>query len=546
MAMSGTATMLQHLRRMVLRADGAGMTDGQLLGEFVSSRDAAAFESLLGRHGPMVLGVCRRMLQNTHDAEDAFQATFLVLARKAASVSPAERVGSWLYGVAHTTAVRLRAANARRRARERQVADMPEPQAVRKGPQEDLHRLLDEELARLPEKYRTPIVLCDLEGRARREVARQLGLPEGTLSSRLTTARRMLAKRLTRHGLAVSGGALAMAVSREVASACGPASLVRSTVEAAARAAAGQAATGLISAQVAALTEGVLKAMVLTKLKTVLGVMLVAASLCGAAGLIYQTQAAQQGDAPGTRPKPAGKGHQQKADQTSPPKSDGSLGSIKVRPGPRGYKALFIKTLGVIAEHFEQISYANQYDGRIEAYRMRPLGSRPAVHQHAVVGFETYDDGYLIRVRVSKVVIPEAGPEEVVGRDTRLEQAILEKLNALPAKKDKLPVEEALPDGREHDFGRVKRGTVLEHTFRVVNMSNVPLQLTSVRSSSGCTTGSVERKVLQPGEKGKVKVTVDTGRFLGPKAMMLLLEGTRGQTAERFTFKIKADSVNGQ
>src|SRR5438270_4994798 len=119
MVRSGTATILQHLRGMVLRADGTGMSDGQLLGEFVARRDAAAFESLLGRHGPMVLGVCRRLLPDPHDAEDAFQATFLVLARKAASVRPRERVGSWLYGVARTTAVRLRAANANRRARER-------------------------------------------------------------------------------------------------------------------------------------------------------------------------------------------------------------------------------------------------------------------------------------------------------------------------------------------------------------------------------------------------------------------------------------------
>src|SRR5262249_25504826 len=153
---------------------------------FVSRREAAAFESLVRRHGPMVLGVCRRVLRDPHDAEDAFQAAFLVLARKAAAVSPPGMVGNWLDGVAHTTAVRLRAANARRRARERQVADMPQREAKQEGRQDDLHRLLDEELARLPDKYRVPVVLCDLEGRTRREVARQLELPEGTLSSRLT------------------------------------------------------------------------------------------------------------------------------------------------------------------------------------------------------------------------------------------------------------------------------------------------------------------------------------------------------------------------
>ncbi|MGH7172231.1 MAG: sigma-70 family RNA polymerase sigma factor, partial [Gemmataceae bacterium] len=242
----------------------------------------------------MVLGVCRRILRDPHDADDAFQATFLVLVRKADSVSPREMVGNWLYGVAQTTAVRARAAKAKRRSRERQMVNLPERETVPNDRQDDLHELLDEELARLPDKYRVPIVLCDLEGRTRREVARQLKIPEGTLSSRLTTARQMLAKRLIRHGLAVSGGGLAAALSPSAASACVPVSLVSSTVKAATFAAAGQTATGIISVQVAALTQGVLKAMFLTKLKTIVGGMLVVASLCGAAGLIYPTRAAEQ------------------------------------------------------------------------------------------------------------------------------------------------------------------------------------------------------------------------------------------------------------
>jgi uncharacterized protein (TIGR03067 family) len=206
-------------------------------------------------------------------------------------------VGNWLYGVAQTTAVRARAINAKRRVRERQVADMPEPQAVQKDLQDALRQELDEELARLPDKFRMAIVLCDLEGRTRKEVARQLKIPEGTLSSRLTTARRMLAKRLARHGLAVSGGALAMAVSQGAASACVPAFLVISTVKAAALAAEGQTAKGLLSVQVAALTEGVLKTMFLAKLKTIMGLVLGAAALSGVVGLVYQTRAAERPNA---------------------------------------------------------------------------------------------------------------------------------------------------------------------------------------------------------------------------------------------------------
>src|SRR5262249_9287871 len=155
--------LLEHLHRT-----GGGLTDGQLLGRFLSSRNEAAFAALVRRHGPMVLGVCRRILGDFHDAEDAFQATFLVLARKAASVVKRESLGNWLYGVAYRTALQARVTNARRRARERPMRDMPHPELPPAEPQ-DWRPLLDRELSRLPEKYRAAIVLCDLEGRTRRE-----------------------------------------------------------------------------------------------------------------------------------------------------------------------------------------------------------------------------------------------------------------------------------------------------------------------------------------------------------------------------------------
>ncbi len=160
----------------------------------------------------MVWGVCRRLLSH-HDAEDAFQATFIVLVRKASSIVPREMVGNWLYGVAHQTALQARRTAARRRAREVQVTEMPdtEPQQDRWA---DLQPLLDEELSRLPDHYRAVIVLCDLEGRTRKEVARQLGCPEGTVASRLARARAMLAKRLTQRGVALSAGALAAVLSQ--------------------------------------------------------------------------------------------------------------------------------------------------------------------------------------------------------------------------------------------------------------------------------------------------------------------------------------------
>ncbi len=245
----------------------------------------------------MVWGVCRRVLRNHHDAEDAFQATFLVLVRKAASIASRELLANWLYGVAHQTALKARATAAKRKGRERQVTDMPEPAVTEQDLWRDLQPLLDEELSRLPDKYRVVIVLCDLEGKTRKEAARQLGCPEGTVAGRLARARAMLAKRLAQRGVALSGGALAAVLSQNVASAGVPTAVVCSTIKAATLFAAGQvAAAGAISVKVAALTEGVLKAMFVNKLMKVTAVLLLLAT--AVAGVCFgawtsQTQAAQ-------------------------------------------------------------------------------------------------------------------------------------------------------------------------------------------------------------------------------------------------------------
>ncbi len=274
--------VIRYLRSPLL-LEGADLADGQLLERFVDRRDAAALEVLVRRHGPMVWGVCRRVLQNHHDAEDAFQATFLVLARKAASVRPRAKVGSWLYGVAYQTALKARATRAKRKTRERQVENMPEPAVAESAAGRDLQAVLDHELSRLPEKYRAVIVLCDLEGRTAKEVAQQLGLPQGTVASRLARGRAMLAKRLVRPGVAVTGCSLAGVLSQEAASATVPNSVMISTIKALAVAAAGQAATtGLVSAKVAALSEGVVRGMLLTKLKIAIVIVLgLAVTLAG-------------------------------------------------------------------------------------------------------------------------------------------------------------------------------------------------------------------------------------------------------------------------
>jgi len=275
-------------------------SDGQLMDRFVKNQDERAFEMLLKRHGPMVLGVCRRVLRQTHDVEDAFQATFLVFMRKASSIRSRETVGNWLYGVAFRTALKAKSAAAKRTFKEKQ-ANLMTPQASAAHPGdgwEDVRVVLDEQLERLPDKYRSLIVLCDLEGKPRREVAEKLQLADGTLSSRLATARKLLAQRLTRCGVTFSAGALAAALSQKLASAAVPSALSASSIQAFHALAAGGTTAGVVSSSVAALFEGVLKAMFLTKLKSVAATLLILGVIAG--GLITLAShgaAAQQPEA---------------------------------------------------------------------------------------------------------------------------------------------------------------------------------------------------------------------------------------------------------
>ena len=271
--------VVQHLRKISFQHDGAGLTDGQLLGRFVENRDEAAVAALVRRHGNMVWAVCRRILRDRHDAEDSFQAAFLVLVRKAASIAPREMVANWLYGVARQTALNARSKKAKQRLREKQVSDMPAP-AVRPELWDDLQPILDDELSRLPEKYRSAIVLCDLEGLTRKQAAAQLGCPEGTIASRLATARNRLAQRLRQRGVALTSGVLAAVLAEKTETACAPLAAIHSTIYAASLYVAGQAvASSVISAKVATLTEAVIRTMLLTKLKSMTMLLMMTALL---------------------------------------------------------------------------------------------------------------------------------------------------------------------------------------------------------------------------------------------------------------------------
>jgi RNA polymerase sigma factor (sigma-70 family) len=283
MASGAMDPVVRYLRRVARPRGPVERTDGELLRAFLADRSEVAFEMLVRRHGGMVLGVCRRVLGNLHDAEDAFQATFLVLARKGASVLPREQVGNWLHGVALRTALEARGRRARRRSRELQVIDMPHPSVAPDVDYEALHRLLDQELNRLPAKYRSALVLCELEGRSRKEAALQLGLAEGTLSSRLATGRQMLVKRLARQGVSVPVAGLAIALATQAAQGAVRPTLVSLAARAALLVGAGRAAPGLFSPQVLSLSQGVLKTMFLHRLK-VISVLLLGITL-GAAGV---------------------------------------------------------------------------------------------------------------------------------------------------------------------------------------------------------------------------------------------------------------------
>jgi RNA polymerase sigma factor (sigma-70 family) len=296
--------LLRYLRR--LGPDGAAAgedDDARLLARFVQTRDEEAFTALVRRHGPLVWGACTRLLPGSADAEDAFQATFLVLVRKARGLRRPERLGPWLYGVARRAALKVRSTAARRREQalgEATLADHVPPDAVWR----DLRPVLDEEVGRLPEKYRTPFVLCYLQGLTNEEAARRLGCPTGTVLSRLSRARERLRGRLSRRGITLSSAALTSALAAGPGDAAVPAAVLTATVRAGLALASGTAA----ATTAFTLAEGVVHAMYLTKLKlAVVGLLALGLLGSGAGLLAHRTQAQSPPEAKSvaTAPPPA-------------------------------------------------------------------------------------------------------------------------------------------------------------------------------------------------------------------------------------------------
>jgi RNA polymerase sigma factor (sigma-70 family) len=277
------------LRRTLCAGARDCAPDEDLLEQFVAQRDEAAFAALLRRHGPLVWGVCQRLLAHRQDAEDAFQTTFLVLARKAAAIGRRQLLANWLFGVAHRAALNVRGRQSRRAQQEQSRSDLSDVPAPRQIPWDDGRAVLDEELARLPEKYRLPLLLCGLEGMTHAEAGKSLGWPTGTVAGRLSRGRALLRARLRRRGVTAPAAALAAALAPDTASAAVPPLLVATSVRsAAALVTAGPSTAAGVSPAVAALLREVLRNMFLSRLLTTIALIAALTTTLGGAGVLWQ------------------------------------------------------------------------------------------------------------------------------------------------------------------------------------------------------------------------------------------------------------------
>lgn len=310
MAENTTALVRDFLQGVAGTRPDEQTSDRDLLHRFVEHRDGGAFAVLVRRYSATVMGVALRVLNNRADAEDVSQATFLLLARKASGVAWRESVAGWLYEVAYRLALRARRAAARRAAGEERVAPKAPPDAVAEVTLLELQQALDEELARLPAKYRTPVLLCCLEGRTRDEVAQRLGVPLSRVKSRLEEGRERLRRQLARRGVQLSVAFAGLTLSASAATAAGlPATVVPTLTQAAVSAAGGGSLAGIVRPEVATLFHQGVRTMFLTKLKIALAVVCAACLVAGGAtGVAYHAARAEEQPLPPAKaetPKPA-------------------------------------------------------------------------------------------------------------------------------------------------------------------------------------------------------------------------------------------------
>ena len=338
MANEALAGVSRYVRRLAGNGRADEPSDAHLLQQFAAGRDERAFADLLRRHGPLVFGVCRQLL-GFHDAEDAFQATFLVLARKADSIRSKESLAAWLHRVALNVARTKKASDARRRTHERQAILMARPTPADEAPSQDERRLLHEEVHRLPSKYRVAVVLCYLEGKTHDEAARQLGWPLGTVKGRLARARELLQRRLVRRGLALSSAGLLALVSESLAAAAVPPALARAALQGALAPATGASAA-------AALAEAALGNVTVLGLKLGMGFLLAFTVLAAGAGAFARWSALQRRgeigpEAVAVEPEPRVRARLDVAGDPLPPGAVARLGTMRLRHGGEVTTAAF-------------------------------------------------------------------------------------------------------------------------------------------------------------------------------------------------------------
>jgi RNA polymerase sigma factor (sigma-70 family) len=403
---SSTTSVREFLRQLAVSSAVHGVTDGLLLDRYVTERDEAAFAALVQRHGRLVLNVCRRMLRREHDVEDAFQATFLLLVRRANSIHRREAVASWLYGVAYRVAAKARAQNARRPVAA-ETLDLPaEPDEARAW--RDLRPVLDEEINRLPARYRAPVVLCYLEGKTAEEAAGQLGCARGTVLSRLARARARLRPRLVRRGLALSVGGLVTMLGKD-ASAVSPA-LANATLSAARCAAAGTS-LGTVSTRATALAEGIMRTMLWTKLSTVaVAVLALAVGVGGIALFSTATPAREGAAAPEPAAEQASRADQmlakiqetwQQVEARATARNpwldklplDGAYadGRKELKPSPADLQALYDKLVQSLAEKKNNSAYAWRVQ-QLLALIQADLGHQDKSLEHFRKALDAYPD----------------------------------------------------------------------------------------------------------------------------------------------------------